>query len=285
MLKDKVLDLLNRSNFLTLSTSVAGNPSAANVYFANDGLDIYFFTFNPSRKAVQIAFNPKIQCVVRPDGEDGIKELQIDGFAKKITDQSEKDKARELILKVTDAFSEYMHDDFLIANDVVGYYKIKPTTIKYVDFYADTQFEWMELPENNPGLLSQLTGNFSRNIKYWITIIRAPFLTATIAPILLGSAIAYNQFDTFNWSIFWLVFVGALFAHIGTNVINDYFDHTSRNDEMNKLFSPFNGGSRAIQSGLITPASTLIVSIISFAITIAIGLELNNIVFKYCPSY
>ena len=279
MLKDKVLDLLNRSNFLTLSTSVAGNPSAANVYFANDGLDIYFFTFNPSRKAVQIAFNPKIQCVVRPDGEDGIKELQIDGFAKKITDQSEKDKARELILKVTDAFSEYMHDDFLIANDVVGYYKIKPTTIKYVDFYADTQFEWMELPENNPGLLSQLTGNFSRNIKYWITIIRAPFLTATIAPILLGSAIAYNQFDTFNWSIFWLVFVGALFAHIGTNVINDYFDHTSRNDEMNKLFSPFNGGSRAIQSGLITPASTLIVSIISFAITIAIGLELNNIVF------
>ena len=279
MLKDKVLDLLNRSNFLTLSTSVSGNPSAANVYFANDGLDIYFFTFNPSRKAVQIAFNPKIQCVVRPDGEDGIKELQIDGFAKKITDQSEKDKARELILKVTDAFSEYMHDDFLIANDVVGYYKIKPTTIKYVDFYADTQFEWMELPENNPGLLSQLTGNFSRNIKYWITIIRAPFLTATISPILLGSAIAYNQFDTFNWSIFWLVFVGALFAHIGTNVINDYFDHTSRNDEMNKLFSPFNGGSRAIQSGLITPASTLIVSIISFVITIAIGLELNNIVF------
>ena len=167
MLKNKVLDLLNRSNFLTLSTSVAGNPSAANVYFANDGLDIYFFTFNPSRKAVQIAFNPKIQCVVRPDGEDGIKELQIDGFAKKITDQSEKDKARELILKVTDAFSEYMHDDFLIANDVVGYYKIKPTTIKYVDFYADTQFEWMELPENNPGLLSQLIGNFSRNIKYY----------------------------------------------------------------------------------------------------------------------
>jgi len=152
MLKNRILDLLNRSNFLTLSTSVAGNPSAANVYFANDGFDIYFFTFNPSRKAVQIAFNPKVQCVIRPDGEDGIKELQIDGFANKITDQSEKDKAKELILKVTEAFSEYMHDDFLIANDVVGYYKIKPTTIKYVDFYADTQFEWMELPENKPNL-------------------------------------------------------------------------------------------------------------------------------------
>ena len=44
MVKDKILDLLNRSDFMTLSTSVAGNSSAANVYFANDGLDIYFFT-------------------------------------------------------------------------------------------------------------------------------------------------------------------------------------------------------------------------------------------------
>ena len=44
---------------MTLSTSVAGNSSAANVYFANDGLDIYFFTFNPSRKAVQISMNLK----------------------------------------------------------------------------------------------------------------------------------------------------------------------------------------------------------------------------------
>ena len=34
MLKNKILDLLNRSNFMTLSTSVAGNSSAANVYFA-----------------------------------------------------------------------------------------------------------------------------------------------------------------------------------------------------------------------------------------------------------
>ena len=148
MLKDKILDLLNRSDFMTLSTSVAGNSSAANVYFANDGLDIYFFTFNPSRKAVQISMNPKVQCVIRPDGEDGIKELQIDAYASKVTDKDEVEKAKKAILDVTEAFSEYMHDDFLIANDVIGYYKIQPTTIKYVDFYAEKQFEWMEVPEN-----------------------------------------------------------------------------------------------------------------------------------------
>ena len=43
-LKEKCFDLLQRSDFLTLATSVSGNPSVANVYFANDGFDIYFFT-------------------------------------------------------------------------------------------------------------------------------------------------------------------------------------------------------------------------------------------------
>ena len=201
MLKEKIKDLMDRADFMTLSTSVAGNSSAANVYFSNDGLNIYFFTFNPSRKAVQIAFNPKVQCVIRPDGEDGIKELQIDGYATKITDKEEKDKAREAILKVTEAFSDYMYDEFLIANDVVGYYKIEPTVIKYVDFFAETQFEWIELPENRPSIISELLGNISRTFKYWMTVIRGPFLTATIAPILLGSAIAYKQFGAFDWSL------------------------------------------------------------------------------------
>ena len=279
MLKEKIMDLMHRSDFMTLSTSVSGNSSAANVYFANNGLDMYFFTFNPTRKAVQINFNPKVQCVVRPDGEDGIKELQIDGYATKIIDQSEKEKAREAVLKVTEAFSEYMHDDFLIANDVVGYYKIKPTVIKYVDFFADTQFEWMEIPENKPSIPSELLGGLRRSIQRWMTIVRAPFLTATIAPILLGSAIAYKQFGTFDWSIFWLVLLGAIFAQCGTNTINDYFDHKSRTDELNKLASPFNGGSRAIQSGLMTPANMLLVSVFFFGSTIGIGLELNNLLF------
>jgi 1,4-dihydroxy-2-naphthoate octaprenyltransferase len=172
-----------------------------------------------------------------------------------------------------------MHDDFLIANDVVGYYKIEPTVIKYVDFFAETQFEWIEIPENKPSVISELLGNVGRTIKYWMTVVRGPFLTATIAPILLGSAIAYKQFGTFDWSIFWLVLLGAIFAQCGTNTINDYFDHKSRNDELNKLASPFNGGSRTIQSGLMTPANMLFVSVLFFSSTIGIGLELNNLLF------
>ena len=280
MLKEKILDFLDRANFMTLSTSVAGNASAANVYYANKGTDIYFFTFNPSRKAVQISVNPKVQCVIRPDGEGGIKELQIDGYASKITDKNEADKARDAILEVTEAFSDFMHDEFLIQNDVVGYYKIKPTVIKYVDFFADEKFEWMELPENRPSFFSEVKSNFVNTLKYWAAVVRAPFLTATIAPILLGSAIAYKQFGSFDWGTFWLVMFGGIFAQIGTNNINDYFDHRSRNDEMNKLASPFNGGSRSIQSGLITPTNMLLLSIYFFSATFLIGLKMNNTFFS-----
>ena len=63
--------------------------------------------------------------------------------------------------------------------------------------------EWIEFPDNKPSLLSQIIGSLTRKIKYFITVIRAPFLTATIAPILLGSSIAYWEFNEFNWNIFW----------------------------------------------------------------------------------
>ena len=81
--------MLNEAEFMTIGTTVGGNSSASNVYFANEGFDIYFFTFNPTRKAEQIRVNPSVQCVVRPDGTEGIRELQIEGIATQVKDPQE----------------------------------------------------------------------------------------------------------------------------------------------------------------------------------------------------
>ena len=62
--------------------------------------------------------------------------------------------------------------------------------------------------------------------------------------------------------MFWLVLSGACLAQIATNASNDYFDHTSSADEINKVASPFNGGSRVIQVGLMTPGQVLMLSLI-----------------------
>ena len=114
-----------------------------------------------------------------------------------------------------------------------------------------------------------------KRIKIWTTQARAPFLTASIIPILLGAVIAWVVAGTFHWGLFILTFVAGVCLHIGTNVANDYFDHKSTDDDINTEFvRPFTGGSRMIQKGIMTPGEVLTESIVFFAIGCIIGLYL-----------
>jgi len=105
---------------------------------------------------------------------------------------------------------------------------------------------------------------------------RPPFFTATIVPILLGTAIAYNLNSAFNGFYFALTLLGGILLHAGANIINDYFDHKSNNDELNKEFvTPFTGGSRMIQEKLLTPKEVLVEAIICLILGSAIGIYLT----------
>ena len=280
---DRKIDaILNEADRMFIATSVGGNSSGASVFFARDGHDIVFFTFHPTRKAEQIRANPHVQLVIWPQGQEGIRGLQIDGLCYKIKDEEEQRKARELVLETNTAFQEMMDDEFLLKNKVVGFYRIKPTVTKYVDFFAEEKFEWREYAENQVGVFRDMALSLLRRFGLWVRAVRAPFFTATIVPILLGSVIAYSSLssagapDIWSWSTFWWVLAGALLAQAGTNMSNDYFDHTTRNDEINKLSSPFTGGSRMIQAGLLSPSKVLFAALASFAGAIAIGLKLNT---------
>ncbi|SVA33190.1 uncharacterized protein METZ01_LOCUS86044, partial [marine metagenome] len=90
----------------------------------------------------------------------------------------------------------------------------------------------------------------------WLVIMRLPFLTATIVPILVGAAVADLYFtangiiQSVDWGWLGLTLLGGSLLHIGTNTANDYFDHTSGTDEANYNYMvPFSGGSRSIQMG------------------------------------
>lgn len=113
------------------------------------------------------------------------------------------------------------------------------------------------------------------NFKIWLKAIRIPFVTATIIPVALGSIIAWYDTDKFMWMRFWLAMLGALLIHIGTNLANDYFDHLSGCDKANLNPTPFSGGSRVIQQGLIAPRKILYVSLVVFILGSVIGLYLN----------
>lgn len=115
------------------------------------------------------------------------------------------------------------------------------------------------------------------NFKLWLRAVRAPFFTATIIPVAIGAIAAWSNISAFSWFRFWLTMLGAILIHGGTNLANDYFDHLSGCDEGNPNPTPFSGGSRVIQDGLIAPRQVLYVSLAFLSIGGAVGLYLNHL--------
>ena len=115
-----------------------------------------------------------------------------------------------------------------------------------------------------------------KKLKLWLMEVRAPFFTASVVPIVLGAAIAFNMTQSFNFTYFILTLIGGVLLHAGANVINDYFDHLSQNDDINKEFvRPFTGGSRLIQEKLLTPKEVLSGAIAFLFLGSLIGLYLS----------
>ena len=109
----------------------------------------------------------------------------------------------------------------------------------------------------------------------WVKALRAPFFTASVVPVLLGAAVAYSHTGRISVPDLILTLIGVIALHAGTNLANDYFDHLSGNDELNSNPTPFSGGSRVIQEGLISPKGVLIYSLSWFALGCLMGLYLN----------
>ncbi len=84
----------------------------------------------------------------------------------------------------------------------------------------------------------------------WLKAVRAPFFSASLIPALAGAALSSSE-GIFNfWALGGALLV-TLFNHAGANVINDYFD-AEGSDLINTKPTPFSGGSRFIQEGILT---------------------------------
>lgn len=107
---------------------------------------------------------------------------------------------------------------------------------------------------------------------FWLKAARAPFFTGSLAPVAVGVALAYYDTGELNWLCATLALLALVCLHAGANLANDYYDHISGNDEINRTFAtPFTGGSRFIQQGQAKPIEILLASLISIAIGGTIG--------------
>ncbi len=108
----------------------------------------------------------------------------------------------------------------------------------------------------------------------WLKAIRAPFFSASLIAVLVGAAVAAGEQPVNLWAIIaaLIIVVG---NQAGANLINDYFDALG-SDPVNFDFTPFSGGSRLIQNGVLPRRSYLLATVVAYAIgqITAIGLSI-----------
>lgn len=105
-------------------------------------------------------------------------------------------------------------------------------------------------------------------LKSILIAIRPKTLSASIAPVLVGSSIAFNS-SHFNMQIFFLTFFSAIFIQIGTNFANDVYDFINGADNDERI-----GPTRAVQANLISVRAMKYLTIISFLLSVICGLPL-----------
>lgn len=85
----------------------------------------------------------------------------------------------------------------------------------------------------------------------WLEAARPKTLTASVSPVLVGSALAWRE-GLFRPGAAALCFLVAFLAQIASNFANDYFDFKKGADGENRV-----GPERAVASGWITPGAML----------------------------
>ena len=102
---------------------------------------------------------------------------------------------------------------------------------------------------------------------------RAPFLSATFVPVLLGLAVAARTgfFDPLTAVI---TLLAASAVHLGLNVANDAFDMLLGADDAKPTSTEFSGRSRVPQNALVAIREMSMLTVGSYAVAVAFGLLL-----------
>jgi len=102
---------------------------------------------------------------------------------------------------------------------------------------------------------------------------RPSFLILTPVCILLGISTSLAIQSPIDLVMVSLIFVGAVFAHISVNTLNEYYDFKSGLDfKTNK--TPFSGGSGALPDNPELAKAVLVIGWLSLMLTVLVGIYL-----------
>ncbi|RPI01092.1 MAG: 1,4-dihydroxy-2-naphthoate polyprenyltransferase [Calditrichaeota bacterium] len=104
------------------------------------------------------------------------------------------------------------------------------------------------------------------SVKPWLLAARPKTLPAAVAPVLIGTALAFADGKE-HWPSAILAAICSLLLQIGANYANDYFDFIKGTDSAQRL-----GPTRATAAGWVRPQAMLRAFIIVFALAACIGI-------------
>lgn len=110
--------------------------------------------------------------------------------------------------------------------------------------------------------------------RLWLQALRAPFLLASLIPVLVGGLAAWQIRRAFDPVAFLLCLVGAAFIHLGANMANDAWDYRSGNDLAVRHLNPFAGGGRVLIRGVLNLRAHLAVALAFLTLGSLIGIYL-----------
>ncbi|MFC3810646.1 1,4-dihydroxy-2-naphthoate polyprenyltransferase [Lacihabitans lacunae] len=110
-------------------------------------------------------------------------------------------------------------------------------------------------------------------MKHWIEAARPRTLPLALSSIILGSFLAYHS-GNFHWKIFGLAVLTTTLLQILSNFANDYGDSQNGADSSDRV-----GPSRAVQSGVISPAKMFKAVVIFAFLSIISGVLLLYVSF------
>ncbi|MBI2832623.1 MAG: 1,4-dihydroxy-2-naphthoate octaprenyltransferase [Chloroflexi bacterium] len=275
--REEILSLMQSIPVAAIATSAGEKPRIRMMHYAVDeNFNIYLATMKGDPKTVQMTNYPSLSLLIHKDGGDinESREVEITGKAVFVKDAVEREQALALTAR-TSPVVKYLTETGNAS--VLDCIKVLPDTVKYRIFKEIVQGmppTVVEFPQNRRVVSDwHLIG---MKMKSWIMAVRPSSLTASMVPILLGTAIAWLTTGTLFGGLFLLTLLAGLLIQAGTNIFNDYFDHKSGNDEVNREFvRPFSGGSRVIQLGLLTPVEALVGAILLCSLSAAIGFYLT----------
>ena len=249
---------LQANDSLHIASSSYNNPNLSRCSYISEGTTLFIAGEQNSSLIEQIRFNPKVEVLIN-DGETTLKYI---GRAKIVTEHPNQDK---LIGDLTT--EDNLQRKGIFGIDLV---KIIPTEIIVPQWEFSEEFK-----ENKPSIVKDFFQSLIKTIKIWVKGLRLPFISVSVAAVIVGTAVAYHESGTLNWLYFVLAVLGIIAFHACADLLNDFFDHLSQNDEINEKLTPFSGGSRMIQNKLFSTTRTLGGAIISLLITLGIGLYIN----------